>query len=234
MTAHPTTFRCLPLACSLTVATCAARHRIANGPQKKHDAHGAGIRVSPCRGCAVGDAHQKGARPDRWPSGVAIERSDAPPALGGGGKDEEHMGIGRPAKLYAHNGLALSATDWAARPEIKALGLSKEMIRKRVKDGWSIDKVLTTPRIPEGAKREPKPTKKTAPTPKPAPAPRKAKAPPVAPTTPPPIEPTHQPTPTQFDDAIRILEKLGWSCSMVAFTPRGSVLVEIRTPEASP
>lgn len=56
-----------------------------------------------------------------------------------------------PTSVYfTHDGLTLSANEWAARPEIAALGISAQHLRQRRCEGWTdLDALTTPPRAPK-------------------------------------------------------------------------------------
>ena len=131
------------------------------------------------------------------------------------------------ANQIEHKGLLLSVREWAERPEIKRLGLTEAALRMRLKKGWSVERALTTPKMSDGPKPKEKPE---APKEKPA---RAKPAPKVEVTMAAPVV-TEAERIARFEAAVNVLNTLGWSCSMVATTPRGSVLVEISIPASAP
>jgi hypothetical protein len=52
---------------------------------------------------------------------------------------------GPTAKLLRWGDRELSTAAWAAQPDVKARGISHELIRKRLHDGWAIEDTLSEP-----------------------------------------------------------------------------------------
>ena len=57
--------------------------------------------------------------------------------------------------LLEWDGRSLTAPRWAEEPEVKALGITATMIRKRRSLGWSVERTLTSARMVSGARTRP-------------------------------------------------------------------------------
>ena len=159
------TFRCVPMACALTPASCGKRHQLGGQP------------TSTCPACPVGAAHARGERPTHWPDGTPIVRlgiasaSAAPPPEPERKRHTWHLTrprkptpttdestMPRPAEKITYQGETLTAPEWAKR-----LGVSESTIYTRHKAG----KPLEPERAKPGKVAQSKPAKR-APSSKPA------------------------------------------------------------------
>jgi hypothetical protein len=123
MTALPETFRCTPLACTLTRSSCAARHERANrdGRAGQERLHGGAA----CVTCEVGAAHARGERPDVSIASLTARRED----------DEMPK-----ATVIEHEGVTKTLGEWA-----RDAGLDTQTLRDRLKNKWPMATALSRP-----------------------------------------------------------------------------------------
>ncbi|HEU4427324.1 MAG TPA: hypothetical protein VFT98_01100, partial [Myxococcota bacterium] len=83
------------------------------------------------------------ARPMRL---VCAGRGSTPRTEVRGQDNEGSKGMPRAdVKLHTYNGKSLSAYAWADEKEAKALGITRQAIQYRIRQGWPIERVLSTP-----------------------------------------------------------------------------------------
>jgi hypothetical protein len=200
-------FRCAPLAVKLTRSSCAARHERAAREQRHEGARRVEhlVGANRCATCEIGAAHVRGELPSTWPDGAPLELCapiNVPEPgrskwLGSSSTSEDtdpprgpetatttttsnaEDGMARPAKTHTHNGKTLTIEEWANEPEVHSLGVTRDMIWKRLQQGWKLQDALSQPkghkvpkraRIAEQLEEAVRPSK-----PKPSPKPSKAK-----------------------------------------------------------
>lgn len=245
----PELFRCAPLDCSITPASCAARHRAAKngGRAEGMKKYSPTLFASACRECPVGAAHDRGERPPTWADGKPVELvqlgatapTPAPPTTPpitrihlptSPRTDEDRMPEPR---MITHNGETLSMTDWAKR-----LGVSATAIRARIERGWTEVEAVSTLQgeVParleaERAKAQERPAPKWAA--KVAPPPVKVRAAKAPPPKRAPRPATKPPIVTSTDvaaiagalDPVELLTRLGYPSEYVGETPAGRLVL---------
>jgi hypothetical protein len=231
MAAVVESFRCVPLACTLALQTCARRHALAVQTRRGGlGANAARVYSDTCATCTVGDAHERGDAPERWPDGTPIVRvsvtpppsqpktvTSAPPVrLGGLAIPRRPTPIAQPApaleddmpKTLTHNGITDSIDGWARR-----ISMSGTALRARLAKGMSPSEALTRPKADPVAPK-PRGGARVAPGPKPTPRSRAKPEAAVAPAEAPPTA-----------DPVSLLVALGWDVRDLGKHPAGRLLV---------
>lgn len=123
--AHPETFRCIPLGCTLSRESCGARHQAARtGPRPSAVPRMSLIGAKgTCGTCEVGAAHARGERPDVTIASVVARATEAKAAK------TEVVEMPR-QKMITHEGVTKSLGQWA-----RDAGLDTETLRRRLKAG---------------------------------------------------------------------------------------------------
>lgn len=152
-------FACVPLGARLTRASCARKYSAAESVRRQPPDSSARLRAGRCIGCSVGEQHEAGEAATRWADGspvvvaelgavLAISEKHSPsgivpPVLPGSRLGEEKKDM---ARKYSWGGRELTWEQWAREPEVAKLGLSRQTLRARHVNKWTIAEALTTPK----------------------------------------------------------------------------------------